>query len=56
MIQEVQAGSVYSEYFSLFCYNILLSKWTTVKQLGIIVLENCMNISHAYCMQVELCK
>ena len=31
MIQEVQAGSVYCEYVSLFYYNILLSKLATVK-------------------------
>jgi hypothetical protein len=45
MFQEVQANIVYSEYVYLFCQNILLSKWATVKGLGIIVLETCMNIS-----------
>jgi hypothetical protein len=45
MFQDVQANSIYSEYVSLFCCSILLSKWTTVKRLGIIVLEICIGIS-----------
>ena len=54
MIQEVQANSIHFEYISLFCSNILLSKWTSVKQRRIILLEICMNIRLSKCVQMEL--
>ena len=28
----------------------------TVKRLGIIILENCINVSLSKCVQMELCK
>jgi len=44
MVHVLKENSIYSEYVSLICYNSLLSKWTTVNCLGIILLETCMNI------------